>query len=75
MLNLRLQTTFFIYLLIIHAMKGMRHMDNSLNRAEYIAPALEALCVQCEEGFAVSATSEIGGGFSSEFDNQVGQWN
>lgn len=56
-------------------MKGMRHMDNSLNRAEYIAPALEALCVQCEEGFAVSATSEIGGGFSSEFDNQVGQWN
>lgn len=50
-------------------MKENYLIDELVRGESYAAPTIEALYVQCEEGFAVSDA------FSSEFDNQPGQWN
>lgn len=55
-------------------MEGMHHINNFVSRGgEYAAPTLEALEIRCEQGFAVSVETGMGG--STGFDNTPGQWN
>ncbi len=54
-------------------MEGHRINNFVSGGGNYSAPTLEALNIQCEQGFAASLETGMGG--STGFDNTVGQWN